>query len=753
LKRYFSSYWVHSAFYSFLQRFSITLFGFVNFILLIRGGLEKQQMGIWALFLVVTTLFETTKGSLIKNAQIKFVAGSKDEEKAAITSSAFVLNVSVSFIFICLLYLFADDLGTLLHAGDELERMLLWFIPGVLAVIMFSHLEAVSQSHFDFKGVFAGYFTRQMLFFSIIVFHRINGIPISLVNLSLYFSISILCGAVVMYLYTRKYLYYKFVPSKEWISKILGFGGYIFGIGVLANIFASIDQLLIAKVNKRPDDVASYNAATRINGLIDIPSYAAADILLPKVARIVSDEGLEKMRYIYERMVGILLSFTIPASLFIIAFPNFVISVIAGSAYQSSALILQLYMIAGIMRPAQNQAANMLMSIGKARLCFIINAYYLAGTLAINYTCLRLLGFYGPAVGTVISCLLGLIVWFAVIRHHLGVEFRNIPGYILSTYKTLFRQAKMLFTKKENSDVAITSEQANGKEHQFRVAHLVLAHKNPRQLQRMIEALRHPAFDFYIHIDSKSDMEQFRFLEKEPDVFFVERRARVNWAGYGMVQATVNGLEQIVEKKYDYINLLSAQDFPIKSPEQIYQFLKERKGTEFITCERLETEWTEARVRVENYHFVNWNIPGKIRLEKLADSVLPRRKFPLNYELVGRSQWFTITGDAAVYLLSFLKNNPRVVTFFKYTWAADELIFATILHNSAFRNRIQENLMYVDWTGCVTGHPRILEMEDLPKLLESEKMFARKFDADLDPQVISAIEQHIQQVGVDEPVK
>jgi len=59
LKKYFSSYWIRSAFFSILQRFSVTLFGLINFIVLIRWSLTKEQMGTWSLFLAVTTIFET----------------------------------------------------------------------------------------------------------------------------------------------------------------------------------------------------------------------------------------------------------------------------------------------------------------------------------------------------------------------------------------------------------------------------------------------------------------------------------------------------------------------------------------------------------------------------------------------------------------------------------------------------------------------------------------------------------------------
>src|SRR4051812_49054834 len=230
----------------------------------------------------------------------------------------------------------------------------------------------------------------------------------------------------------------------------------------------------------------------------------------------------------------------------------------------------------------------------------------------------------------------------------------------------------------------------------MKTAHLILAHKNPAQLQRLIEALDHPAFDYYIHLDKKSDLSLFAHLEKWPRVHFIRERVSIYWAGYGTIQATLNGFRELVPLHYDYINVISAQDFPIKSAPHIYQYLETRKGTEFITCESVFREWPEAAIRVQQYQLANIRIPGRHKIEKLINLFLPRRKFPLDYEIVGRANWFTLTGAAAVYLLDFVQAHPEIPRFFKLSWGADEIFFATILYNSPFRSRIADNLVYVD---------------------------------------------------------
>lgn len=277
----------------------------------------------------------------------------------------------------------------------------------------------------------------------------------------------------------------------------------------------------------------------------------------------------------------------------------------------------------------------------------------------------------------------------------------------------------------------------------MKIAHLILAHKNPHQVNRMIAAMDHPAFDFYIHVDNKHPIKLFRQLIQRKNVFFVEKRASIYWGGWGTIQATINGFYEIIEKGYDYVNVISGQDFPIKSSREIYDFFCQNRGDEFITCHLPEGDWADAKSRVTDYHLINFRLPGKHRLEKILTSLLPVRKFPLPYQLVGRANWFTLSVPAVKYCLQFLKNNPQVTRFFKLCWGADEFIFSTLLYNSGFKDHIRDNLVYVDWNSDKKGHPKLLGSNDFEKLRESGKLFARKFDMHEDDSILNAIEERL----------
>ena len=148
-------------------------------------------------------------------------------------------------------------------------------------------------------------------------------------------------------------------------------------------------------------------------------------------------------------MVAILISFNFPTAIFIILFPRFVTFIVAGNQYLDSVLILQLYMITGIFRPFQNQAANMLNSIGKPRLGFIVNTCSLVLFLTVNYICVRTLGFYGAAVGTLIMNFLGVIAWYFIMRKQLDLSLKNVYKYAIESYQSVFRLAIKLLTRKK----------------------------------------------------------------------------------------------------------------------------------------------------------------------------------------------------------------------------------------------------------------------------------------------------------------
>lgn len=276
----------------------------------------------------------------------------------------------------------------------------------------------------------------------------------------------------------------------------------------------------------------------------------------------------------------------------------------------------------------------------------------------------------------------------------------------------------------------------------MKIAHLILIHKNPLQIKRLIQRLAHPDADFYVHIDLKTDINPFLFLQSQ-NIKFIINRVRVHWGAYSVVQATVNGLSEILKtgNKYDYINLMSGQDYPLKSTSDIHYFLENNPNKAFMHTLSVENEWKEAIHRITKYHLSEYTFFGKYTLEKWLNLFLPLRKMPNNLVAVGRSQWFTITSTHAEYLVNYLQKNKNVKRFFELTWGSDEFVFQTILFNSEYQKDIvNDNLRYIDWSEKKAS-PKTLTINDLSTLLNSGKLFARKFNETLDCLIINELDK------------
>ena len=71
------------------------------------------------------------------------------------------------------------------------------------------------------------------------------------------------------------------------------FGKYIFGTNVFSSLGRSADQFISAGLISA-DVVAYYNVVARINNMMDVPSFAIADVFFPKNVEAMVTSGRKK---------------------------------------------------------------------------------------------------------------------------------------------------------------------------------------------------------------------------------------------------------------------------------------------------------------------------------------------------------------------------------------------------------------------------------------------------------------------------
>ncbi len=276
----------------------------------------------------------------------------------------------------------------------------------------------------------------------------------------------------------------------------------------------------------------------------------------------------------------------------------------------------------------------------------------------------------------------------------------------------------------------------------MRLAHFIICHINPDQVMRLVKALQHPEADIYIHVDKKVSIAPFLPIAELPNVYFIQRRITVHWGGYSIVEATISGLRQILDTgiEYNYLNLLSGQEYPLMHADRIHGFFSGHPGRLFMNIFPEEDKLTEYKYKLKQYYFAAINVRGKYTAEKIA-RILKPRKFPDGFEPMGTSQWFTIPLECAAYVLTFLEENKKIANIFRYMWAPDEMVFQSVLYNSPYRKAItNDNMRYIDWSEG-NPSPKILTMANARQLIQSGSLFARKFDMYTDSEILDYLDK------------
>ncbi|MDD5570119.1 MAG: beta-1,6-N-acetylglucosaminyltransferase [Bacteroidales bacterium] len=327
----------------------------------------------------------------------------------------------------------------------------------------------------------------------------------------------------------------------------------------------------------------------------------------------------------------------------------------------------------------------------------------------------------------------------------------------------------------------------------MRLVYLILAHKEPEQLFRLISRLSSEGTVFVIHFCKNSSDIVFNEIKSKyfgcKNIYFCKRENGA-WGEFGIVKAVFDSIKLLKEKKinYDYLNVISAQDYPLKSNEYIKKYFKENYGKQFVrfwrmlpdeNCEYSEEQtWKgfgvrrieKRRMKISGeYYYIPDNhymphdffknlkififeIPQKIKEKTLKtdsmnfilSTVFPKhRKFPGGIEPYGGSQWWSITKDCAEYILGFYNKNKRLVEFYKQTLLSDEMFAATCLMNSDYKNNvINDNLRHIIFKES-SSHPKTYTTKDFDELKNSGKLFARKFENTIDENIFDLIDKNI----------
>ncbi|MBN3949281.1 MAG: hypothetical protein HWQ38_23605 [Nostoc sp. NMS7] len=243
------------------------------------------------------------------------------------------------------------------------------------------------------------------------------------------------------------------------------------------------------------------------------------------------------------------------------------------------------------------------------------------------------------------------------------------------------------------------------------------------------------------------------------NVLLVRPHLQTEWAGFALVEAPIQALRLMYEvpDPPDWFVLLSGADYPIKTARQILDDLTSSSDDAYIQHEQITYETYKSDVKPNmlwlknsyqryctksfSFHYskkylVHLNLEICLEHPLLTKPFLP---FSKKVACFSGSQWFCANSKAAKYIIDFHSQiNPLTLYYSKLKYA-DESYFQTVLANASHLKLQNDRRRYIDWSdgGC---HPKTLLMEDLPNLLASSAHFARKFDIDIDSNILNELD-------------
>lgn len=278
-------------------------------------------------------------------------------------------------------------------------------------------------------------------------------------------------------------------------------------------------------------------------------------------------------------------------------------------------------------------------------------------------------------------------------------------------------------------------------------AYLILAHKNPVQLLELAKAIECKDFYLFIHIDKKVEISSFKEQLPENDfVRYCTDRVEVTWGGFSQICATLKLIDMMLRSgiPFTYTHLLSGQDFPLRPNRAIKDFFLQSNGKSYMDTFPLPCRGWGVNDGLDQY-LLKWHIDEKgmeVCKTDHKNNRLKSRSFPEGIQPYGGSQWWSLHIDCIQYLYQNCTEGNVLYDYYQYTMIPDEMFFQTLIMNSPLKDTVVlNNYRFIDWSNG-KGHPVTLTKGHYFKVVESDCIFARKFDIDLDYNLIKFIKTY-----------
>lgn len=294
-------------------------------------------------------------------------------------------------------------------------------------------------------------------------------------------------------------------------------------------------------------------------------------------------------------------------------------------------------------------------------------------------------------------------------------------------------------------------------------AYAIVAFNNWEQLDKLIALIDDERNDIYIHVNinvTDCDFEHIKSVPKKSNLYLLNR-LDTEWGTDGLALVMLEFFKAASKKHYDYYHYMSGACLPLKTQDEIHKFFSENFGKEFVHFTGHPPISDNIYSRYKYYHYFKKYIRSNSLLKRVFLGVfcenlsiylqklfkVDRLKDFRNVLCYG-SNWCSVTHELVEFTLKYY---DAILPTIKYTFAPDEMLMQTICYNTYFKERLYNTDFNDDYHSCMRsvdwnrGNPYTYKLADFDNLINSDYLFARKFDQRTDNEIINKIYETLTQ--------
>ncbi len=414
--------------------------------------IPKEDIGVWSLFLSVTTILELLRNGFIRNPMITHMVSAKsEEERGNVINASWVLHTILVAITSLILFVAAVPL-TRFWGAPQLDILFYVYILRGFALIPCLQFEYLQQSVLDFRAIFFGNLARLaptgiyiFVKFVQVEYFQTGEAP-TLLDITIVQLLSAVISIPVGYFFIRRArLFYPHFDRKA-LGMLSSFGKFTLGTTISSMVIKNTDSWMIGRMISA-EGVASYNPALRISNLIEVPTLAVASMVFPQVSKRMEQGGVKGIQEIYVKSVSVILAMMLPVVIPLYVFSDEVISLIFTSQYLEAAPILRVTLFFTLIIPFNRQFGTLMDALMHPHLNFYLLVVMCVLNVVLNYFFIGAYGALGAAYGTLASYLVIFLLNQIILHRMYGISTFKVFPAIFGWYRMGYQVFKQKILK------------------------------------------------------------------------------------------------------------------------------------------------------------------------------------------------------------------------------------------------------------------------------------------------------------------